>query len=77
MTVRAKLRLRSFIGPDQGNSGIGLIFETQYSPEIPEDQSFQKYTPWGTITVDMVIDNPKALEQFKIGEYYYVDFTKI
>ena len=34
-----------------------------------------KYTPSGAIT--MTIDNPEALDQFKVGDEFYVDFTPV
>lgn len=50
-----------------------LVFQTCYDPAIPEDKSFTKATPNGSIT--MQVDNPAALDQFTLGDYYYVDFT--
>jgi hypothetical protein len=50
-------------------------FAARYDTSIPEDQRFQKATPWGTI--EMQIDNPAALEQLKPGKSYYVDFTPV
>lgn len=50
-------------------------FQTCYDQSIPEDRSFTKATPNGQIT--MQVDNPAALEQLKLGEYYYVDFTPV
>ena len=42
---------------------------------LPEDARYHKYTPSGRI--DILIDNPAALEQFKIGQSVYVDFTPV
>lgn len=71
MTVRAKMRLNAITEHDTGSKT--LKFYTSYDQTIPEDQRFMKATPSGTI--EMLVDNPAALEQFKIGESYYVDFT--
>ncbi len=73
MTVRAKLHLKSETLYEWG--GKKLTFETRYDTSIPEDQRFQKATPTGNI--EMQIDNPVALEQFKLGGDYYVDFTPV
>ena len=71
MTVRAKLQLNSMTELAWG--GKTLRFVAQYDPSIPEDQRFQKATPCAQ--AEFQIDNPAALEQFKLGEYYYVDFS--
>ena len=44
-----------------------------YDMSIPEDQRFKLATPCGTMS--MHIDNPVALEQFKPGSTFYLDFT--
>lgn len=71
MTVRAKVVLCGVTEHSWG--GKTLRFDTQYDATIPEDQRFQKATPSGHI--EMQIDNPAALAQFKLGEPYYVDFS--
>lgn len=71
MTVRAKLHLKSMTTHEWG--GKTLRFETRYDDTIPEDLRFQKATPSGH--VELQIDNPAALEQFALGEDYYVDFN--
>ena len=38
-----------------------------------ENKSFYKYTPSGTI--DLQIVNDEATKQFEVGKEYYVDFT--
>ena len=73
MTVRATMHLKSETTYEWG--GKKLTFETRYDHSIPEDQRFQKATPTGSI--DMQIDNPSALEQFKLGGDYYVDFSAV
>ena len=40
-----------------------------------EDKAFWKYTPSGEILIQVV--QPDTAEQFKVGEFYYVDFTQI
>lgn len=73
MTVRAKLHLKAMTEYEWG--GKKLAFETRYDTSIPEDRRFQKATPSGEIF--MHIDNPTALEQFKLGGDYYVDFSPV
>lgn len=50
-------------------------FRTQYDSTLPEDIAFNKFTPSGNI--EMLIDNPKVMEQLVIGKSYYLDFTPI
>jgi hypothetical protein len=71
MKVRAKLQLTKVATAIGGNKE--LTFEARYDDQIPEDQRFQKATPWGQFT--MVVDNPTALAQFSLGAQYYLDFT--
>ena len=69
--VRAKMTLQAVTEYPGGMKC--LKFYTQYDPSLPEDQRFSKATQSGSI--EMHVDNPKALEQFKLGEAYYVDFS--
>lgn len=73
MSVRAKIRLQSITEHAWNPNAKTLKFDAQYDTSIPEDQRFFKATP--SASFEMQVDNPAALEQFKIGEYYYVDFT--
>jgi hypothetical protein len=71
MSVRAKVTCTSL----EGNA-VG--FNTVYEPDAEKDTEnarFTKATPWGQIKLG--IDNPAALEQFKVGAQYYVDFNKV
>lgn len=67
--VRAKVRCTSL----EGNQ---VKFTTVYEDpsKDTENAKFTKATPWGEISLG--IDNPAAMEQFKVGEEYYVDFNK-
>lgn len=71
MSVRAKLTLSAIEHSSWG--GKTLKFSAQYDQTIPEDQRFQKATP--SAHAEFQIDNPAALEQFNLGDAYYVDFT--
>lgn len=41
---------------------------------LDEDNTFAKYSPGATLVIN--IANPALFGQFKVGEKYYVDFTK-
>lgn len=71
MAIRAKLQLTSTTNHAWG--ATTLRFETRYDDSIPEDQRFQKATPSGHI--ELMIDNPVAVEFFSLGGSYYVDFS--
>lgn len=49
-------------------------FTPQYDNSIPEDQSFQKYTPNGSFK--MLVDNPVVIKQLELGKQYYFDITE-
>lgn len=74
MSVRAKLHLSSITENDWGGAKT-LKFQSMYDTSIHEDQRFQKATPCAS--AEFQIDNPAALEQFKLGGDYYVDFTPV
>lgn len=72
--VRGKFRLHS-ITENASDSGKSLTFLAvcPADGEIEENAKYHKYTPCGELK--MTVNNPSALEQFKLGEYYYLDFT--
>ncbi|MFW6027562.1 MAG: hypothetical protein ACOC91_02020 [bacterium] len=72
MTVRAKLCLTEIV-EHAGTGAKTLKFQAQYDDSIPEDRRFSQATPSGH--VELYVDNPSALERFRLGESYYVDFT--
>ena len=72
MAVRAKFTVVAIT--DRGWSKE-VELACQYDQSVPEDQRFQKATPSGSIR--MQIDNPAALEQFKLGKSFYADFTQV
>lgn len=74
MRIRCKMRLDNVVGQTWG--GIKAFFRCEYDSKlIEEDVTFQKATPSGQ--AEFQIDNPKAIEQLKIGAYYYVDFSPV
>lgn len=44
-----------------------------YDPNVPEDQQYCKYTPWGNL--EMQVDNPNVDGFFVPGKKYYLDIT--
>lgn len=74
MTIRAKMQLTHVTETVRGNQGDKILkFAAVYDQTIPEERRFQKATPTAEFT--MTVNNPLALEQFKLGEKYYVDFS--
>lgn len=74
MTIRAKIQLTHITQSSWGNKDDRILkFAAIYDETIPEEQRFQKATPSAEFT--MTVNNPVALEQFVLGEKYYVDFT--
>ena len=74
MAFRAKLKLSQETVYDVG-TGKTLKFTTEYDDTIPEDQRFHKFTPTGSF--EMFCTNPVVLEQCKLGQKFYVDFTPV
>lgn len=77
MTIRARMVLSSIkeVSYSPTYSQKSLCFTCQYDTTTEEGRRFQKATPSGT--AEFQIDNPVALEQFKLGEAYYVDFIPV
>ena len=69
--MRSKFRCESNEG-DENSKTAKLT--TEYS-DSPEDNMFNKATPWGNIEIG--IDNPSAMNFLKPGKSYYVDFTEV
>ena len=70
MTIRAKFTVSAIT--DRGYTKE-VEFTCQYDQSVPEDQRFYRATPSGSIK--MQIDNPLALEVFKLGAKFYADFS--
>ena len=71
MSVRAKVRCDV---PNNNEVAFNTVYETD-AQKSPENVSFTKATPWGTIKLG--IDNLTAISQFRIGAYYYVDLNEV
>ena len=70
MGVRAKFAVESVLSR---GDGYGEVILRAVTGGTDENESFWRYTPAGTIT--MQIDNEAALKQFKPKKEFYVDFT--
>lgn len=73
-SVRCKFYLAEVTNIAQGTyRSAKLTFVAQYDESIPEDRRFQKASPNGRF--EITIDNPVAVEFFKLGQFYYFDAT--
>jgi hypothetical protein len=72
-TVRAKFKLSTITEGDWNPTARQLQFYAVSDDGIPENARYHKYTPAGQLNI--TVDNPSALEMFKIGKNYYLDFT--
>lgn len=68
--VRAKFR----VGLNEPAADGARIILSPVTSGSKENEEFFKWTPWGTIEIGTI--NPAAAEQFKVGDEFYVDFTK-
>lgn len=79
MNARCKFQITNILpaysNTEPTSDAKRVVFETRYDSTVAEDQAFTKYTPSGRL--DVIIDNPKVTEQFKIGDLVYLDITKI
>ncbi len=71
---RAKLYITGIVPNGEGR-GATVTFNTQYDPEVPEDQRFALATPSGFQMLQ--VTNPVVLEQLKVGQVFYQDFTEV
>lgn len=62
--------------PNSGGEGAQVKFEYQYdSTNVPEDNSFSKYTPSGSASFN--ITNEGILENLEVGKKYYFDISPV
>ena len=71
--VRGKFQVTKIAKTSYGSTEITLT--PNYDSSIPEDRKYAKSTPSGTIQLS--VDNPPAVEYLALGEFVYVDFTKV
>lgn len=75
MTTRAKMLCDHRAEVDQGAGETGFTIHLRPVTEAdPDNESFYRYTPGGEVSLALV--NPQAAAAFKVGSYYYVDFTE-
>jgi hypothetical protein len=72
MSVRAKFRVTNADPRDEENGGT--VYLEPVVDGSDENREFFKYTPAGKIELYTV--NVAALDQFAVGDQFYVDFTK-
>lgn len=78
MRVRARFVLQTIEETKWRKEDVGsktFVFQAQYDTSIPEQARFAKATPSGQLR--MQVDNPGAIEQFELGQAYYLDFTPV
>jgi hypothetical protein len=83
-TMRAKLQVslvsEAFYGPDKAKSQETLHMHAVCPPKFDadgfhEDNTFAKFSPGAQLTIN--IANPALWGQFKHGDMFYVDFTRV
>lgn len=74
MNVRCKFRCKA-IEPQEGMDPpqSKVTFTAEYDQNLPEDQSFSKWTPAGEFWA--IISNPRALAALEVGKRYYIDLS--
>lgn len=75
MSTKARCKFRVTSITDHGNENKTIHLHTQYDTSVPEDQAFSKYTPSGSI--DVQINNPAVVPMFTVGREFYVDLTPV
>ena len=73
MAVRAKFRLNEIRQNAYNPTVRTFVFHPVSADGTPENDRFNKYSPSGEFTI--MVDNPAVIEQWKLGDYYYADFT--
>ncbi len=72
--IRAKLKVVA-ITDHADWSARTVRLQPCYDMSIPEDRRFAMATPSGSF--EMVVDNPAALAQLKLGQTFYLDLTPV
>lgn len=77
-TMRAKFYCSQAEGSDSewgGDPYEKLYFQPVVGDGSKENESFSKYTPSGSL--EMTVTNPALIGQIKIGDTFYLDFTRV
>lgn len=76
--MRAKMQVQAVIAQGEKQETVEFTAVTGKGPfgaqGESEDNTYARYTPSGRCV--LTINNPDLLGQHKVGEKYYVDFTK-
>lgn len=73
--VRAKFRVTAIKSTVGYNTAQKELSHVTLNPVTDDaNKSWSKWTPTGQL--EMQINNPAALEQFKLGQCYFLDFTE-
>lgn len=71
--IRAKFQVTDIT--EHHYPGKTVRLEAIHDPHTPEDKQFVKATPAGNMQI--LVTNPKALEQLQIGKFFYLDFVPV
>ncbi len=74
MTIRAKFKVVA-ITQHTDYSAVTIKLAPRYDEKIPEDQRYASATPSGELS--MLVDNPAAIEELRLGQSFYLDLTPI
>ena len=72
--VRAKFRVTKITTTCWGANQPDSSEVTLSAVGDDMNKTWSKWTPSGNLS--MTVNNPDALKQFEVGEYYFLDFTK-
>lgn len=73
MAVRAKFKVTSITQYDWNKEARQIKLQPVTSGSL-ENEEFFKTTPSGELS--FTIANPEAFEQFSIGDFFYLDFSR-
>lgn len=72
--ARCKFRCSGILVGEGASRQVQL--QAAYDPKnIPEDEAFTKYTPWGEMKFGL--ENPALEGFFQPGKTYYIDITPV
>jgi hypothetical protein len=72
--IRGKFQVESIKHFSSDNTWSEAVLTAVFGGS-PEENTYAKATPSGTIT--MTITNPSAIEHLQPGQKFYVDFTPV
>ena len=69
---RAKFQVTTITQTMHNKEQQHVVMEARYDESL-EDKTFSVYTP--SAKLEMYVNNPAV--KFEVGDFYYVDFTRI